>query len=69
MAHFPRDPCAAVVDDASHLRKGVLMNLKGFNVHKVLIRDLGLWHSYPEYPAQPDLVEWDVIGSSALRAT
>lgn len=30
IAHFPRDPCAAVVDDASHLRKGLLMNLMGF---------------------------------------
>lgn len=29
MAFFPRDSCAAVVDDVSHLRKSLLMRLEG----------------------------------------
>lgn len=66
MARVPRDPCAGVIDDASHWRTSPLRDSV---VQKVLRRDLVLHHSYPQYPAQPNLVEWDVTGSSTLRAT
>lgn len=37
-------------------------------MQKFLIRDSVFQYPYPEYPVQPKLVEWDVIGSFALRA-
>lgn len=37
-------------------------------MQKFLIRDSVFQRPYPEYPVQAKFVEWDVIGSFALRA-
>lgn len=47
MACFPRDPRAGVVDDISHLRKRLLMNLKGFQCAKISNQRLSLPVSLP----------------------